>query len=173
MSLLARFYTLHERHSDALLAAARPEIRGIDTAIFMFKKPMEKQIDHFPIFLEEYAVEQEEYAYPGYAFCDLDSLLEQKTGWTLFKLGNCELASKISEARATSIAVFDSDAAKAALANFDEIALDESEVRKYFQENNPPEDEDPGTEAVLAAFQISKKWLAAVGDNEIGLLIVG
>ncbi|HJV33992.1 hypothetical protein [Geomonas sp.] len=172
MSLIARFYTLHQKYVDALLAAARPEIRGIDTAVFMFKKPMEKVIDHFPNFLSEYAVEQQEYAYSGYGFCDLDALLEEKRGWTLFELGNCELATKISEARATLIAVFDANAAKVALAKLDAIPLDGSEVRKYFQENHPPEDEGPGTEAVLAAFEISKKWLAAVDEKEVGLLLV-
>ncbi|GFO54474.1 hypothetical protein GMSM_14810 [Geomonas sp. Red276] len=170
--MIARFFTLHKKYLDALLAAARPEIRGIDTAIFMFKKPMEKQIDHFPDFLSEYAVEQQEYSYSAYGFCDLDSFLEEKRGWTLFELGNCDLAAQIAEARATSIAVFDFDAAKAALAKFNSLALEESEIRNYFQENHPPEDEDPGTEAVLAAFNISKDWLAAVGENEIGLLIV-
>lgn len=172
MSLMVRFYTLHEKHSDALLAAAKPEIRGIDTAIFMFKKPLEKQIDHFPNFLREYAVEQQEYAFSGYGFCDLDCLLEEKMGGTLFELGNCDLATKISDARATSVAVFDCKAAKVALAKLTPLALEESAVRRYFQENHPPEDEEPGTEAVLAAFAISKRWLAAVGDNEIGLLMM-
>jgi hypothetical protein len=138
----------------------------------MFKKPMEKQIDHFPDFLCEHAVEQQEYPYSGYGFCDLDSFLKETRGWTLFELGSCDLATKISEARATSIAVFDSNAAKVALATLNSTPLEEFEVRNYFQENHPPEDEDPGTEAVLVAFEISKKWLAAVGGDEIGLLIV-
>lgn len=170
--MIARFYALHEKNCEALLAAARPEIRWNDTAIFMFKKPIEKQIDHFPNFLSEYAVEPQEYHYSGYGFCDLDSLLKEKNGWTLFELGNSNLATKISEARATSIAVFNSDAAKAALARLNSTPLEESEVREYFQKHHPPEDEDPGTEAVLSAFKVSKTWLAAVGENEIGLLIL-
>ncbi|MCM0082377.1 hypothetical protein L4X63_12335 [Geomonas sp. Red32] len=173
MGFIAAFYTLHENDSDALLAAAKPDIRWIDTAVFMFKKPMEKEIDHFPNFLRDCAVGQEEYAFSGYGFCDLDSLLERSAGWTLFGLGNCDLANKLSEVRATQIAVFDGNAAKLALSKLNGIALEESQVRKYFQENHPPEDEGPGTEAVLAAYEIGKHWLAAVGDKEIGLLILG
>ncbi|NQU22458.1 MAG: hypothetical protein HQ567_14370 [Candidatus Nealsonbacteria bacterium] len=172
MSQIATFHTLPEEQSDALLAAATPEIKIIEKRTFLFKKKVEERVDRFWDFLDEHATEQERCQYSGAGFCDLDLALEEK-GCMLLDFGSCDLANKISEARAASTAVFDHHAATAALAKLNEVGLSEGEVRKYYQENNPPEDEDLGTEAVLAAFDISRKWLASVCEREIGLLIVG
>lgn len=172
MSQLATFFTLSKIQIDALLVAATPESKVIEKKGFLFKKKVEEQVDHFWDFLKEHAKEQDEYQYSGTGFCDLELVLEEN-GCELSNFGCCDLADKLFKARSTSIEVFDYEAARKALDSMSNINLSEAKVRKYYQENNPPEDEGPGTEAVLAAFDIYKKWLASVADDEIGLLLVG
>ncbi len=172
MSQIATFYTLSRDQSDLLLAAATPETKLVEKRfLYLFKKQVEEQVDHFWDFIEGHAAEQKHYPYSGAGFVQLDLLLEEKD-CMLYDLGQCDFARTISEARGESIGVFGHTEAAATLAKLDEVALSEADVRRYFQEDYPSEDEDLGTEAVLAAFDICKEWMASVGENEIGLLIV-
>ncbi|GEM_PF-6778217 len=172
MSVLATFYTLPTSQSTALLAAATPETKLIEKKGFLFKRKLEEQIDHFWDFLNRHATEQQSYAFSGTGFCDLDLVLEEK-GCMLFDFGNTELASKLSVIRASSIAVFDAPAAQTVLSKLSDLGLKEAEVRNYYQENHPSEYEDPGTEAVLAAYDLCLTWLSKVGDEDIGILMIG
>ena len=172
MSLIATFHTLPQDSSDALLQAATPEIKVVEKKGLLFKKKVEERVDHFFDFLKEHAAEQDEYPYSGDGFCDLDLVLEDK-GCLLFDAGSCDLASKMSEVRGTSIAVFDRAAAAAALQKLDSVRLTQDELHRFYQEEGRPEDEEAGSEAVLAAFAVARKWLASVAEEQIGLLIVG
>ena len=172
MSLTATFHTLPKDRSDALLRAATPEIKVVGKKGLLFKKKVEERVDHLWDFLKEHAAEQDEYPYSGDGFCDLDLVLEDK-GCTLFDAGSCDLADKMSEARATSIAVFDHAAAAAALRKLDSVRLTQDDLHSFYQEEGRPEDEEPGSKAVLAALATARKWLASVGEEQLGLLIVG
>jgi len=172
MSKIARFYVLPKEKSEELLAAAGPETRTVEKKGFLFTRKVEEQVDGFWDFLTAQASEQEAYSFSGAGFCALDLVLEQN-GFTLFDLGGCSLADAISNIRATSTAVYDHKAATSALARLNAVTLSEADVKKALRGEYPAEEEGPMTAAVMGALDISKKWLATVGAEEIGLLLAG
>ncbi|MDH5325475.1 MAG: hypothetical protein OEZ58_14150 [Gammaproteobacteria bacterium] len=91
----------------------------------------------------------------------------------LFDSGIIDLTQKISEARATSIAVFDYSTATTALEKLKEVKLTESETRRYIRDNYSPEDEGLGINAIFAALEVLNNWLKTVSSSEVGLFIVG
>jgi hypothetical protein len=45
--------------------------------------------------------------------------------------------------------------------------------RSLDHEDYPSNDEEPATATIMAALQLTKRWLGSVGHKEIGLLAVG
>lgn len=172
MSLIAAFYTLPKTRLGDLLAAATPETLVVEKKGLLFRRKVKQRVDRFYEFLEQHATEQDHFQYSGAAVGDLMLLLDEQ-GCPAFDLALADISDKLSVARDASVVAFDSAAAAAALAALLEVRFDEAEVKRFIQEENLPEDDDLATEAVLAALTLTRKWLAAVAEDEIGLLIVG
>jgi len=172
MSQIASFYTLSADKTHALLEAVAPQKRKVEKRTLIFKRKVEETFDGFWQFLREHAREQKEYGYSADGFLDLELILAEK-GSMIFTFGATELSQQLSDLRRASIAVFDELDAQKALEMLSRVAITEVEVRQYYQENRPPEYEELGTEAVLAAFEQAKKWLSSVQNDEIGILILG
>jgi hypothetical protein len=171
MSQIASFYTVSADKINALLEAAVPQKREVEKRAFIFKRKV-KVFDGFWEFLAEHACEQEAYGYSADGFLDLELILAEEES-IISGLGDAQLSNQLSSIRKASIAVFDAPAAHKALGMLGRIAITESQVRRYYQQNYPPEYKEPGTEAVLAAYGQVKRWLSAVQGDEIGILIVG
>ncbi len=161
MSQIASFYTVSVAKTRALLEAAAPQ-----------KRKGKKTFDGFWQFLREHAREQNEYNYSADGFLDLELILAEKESM-IFSFGETELSQQLSDIRKTSIAVFDEPDAQKALEMLGQAAITKVKVRQYYQENRPPEYKEPGTKAVLAAFEQAKEWLSSVQNDEIGILILG
>ena len=172
MSMVATFHTLSKSRLGSLVTFARPQTRVVERRAFLFKRKAVERVDDFWHFLSKHAIEQERFPFSGVAFVNLDLLLEER-GCALVDLGDCDVARKVSNARQTQVAIFDHGTAGVALAKLNQFGLQEAEVRVLCREECPGEDEEEETEAVLAAFDIAKRWLGSVGEAEIGLMMVG
>lgn len=172
MSLIASFYTLDQKMSEVLLAAAAPQRQVIEKKILCFTRKIEQTVDVFWDFLREQATPQENSGYSGTGFTDLELVLEAK-GINLYQFGAGEFARKLAAARPAIVAVFDHADALNTLKMLDETTLTRDEARQYSQEDFPNEDDVMVAESILAAYDLFKKWLGSVEESQIGLLMIG
>jgi hypothetical protein len=172
MSQIASFYTIDKDMSEALLEAAVPQRKVIGKKILFFKRKIEQTVDVFWNFIKAQATPQESFGYSGTGFTDLELLLAEK-GINLYQFGQDEFAGKLSAARPSVVAVFDQAATKKTIKMVAAINITADEARAYSQEQFPEEDDAMVAKSIVAAHDFIKRWLASVGESQIGLLIIG
>ena len=173
VSLIATFHTLPSSQKSALIDAAKPQTKTIRKKVLFFTTTQEVTEYKFHDFLRSVAVEQESYEYGGNAFCELDFILEDRVKG-LFDSGLAPVSKELSDIRESYIAAYDQDSAREVLEMLGRLALDADMVKEHLaKDQRPGDDLQLMVDAVLSAYEISKRWFATVRRDELGILEVG
>ncbi len=164
---VATFHTVPASKAEALLDAATTKSRVVERRLLMFTWREEQPVEDFEPFIHHQMTEQEAFEYSGLGFVYLEILLRRE-GIELFALGHRESSQMLSEAQDSTIVLFDHRAAREALAMLEPVELDAEEVTAFCTE------EDAQGAVMLAddvheALAILKRWLATVGEDELGM----
>ncbi|MEP3846007.1 MAG: hypothetical protein ABJM43_11775 [Paracoccaceae bacterium] len=170
MSSIASFHIIPLGKESSLLAASEV-VRNTTTKGFLFfKKESVETVDELWNFLNEFGQKQPAFEFSGYAFNSLELLLEdQKVG--LYQYEKQPTSDAFRNGRDDFGSIFDASGAKQTLSALKGANLSDSAIQEFMQQEYPEEDLADGIEAVRAAADIFERWLEAVQENEIGLLI--
>ena len=175
MSMLALFYTLPADQLEALIESSKPVTHTVEKGFLFFKRIEEEtKRDAIWDFLHEKATEQDTYNFSGRGFLDFDLILMDKKQM-IWSFTNEDVSTKIYENAGLSIAIFDKASAENVLDMLSQVDLDETDINKYFLENNIS-DESRGEwadKAIFAAYDQAQKWFSSIREGEIGILLIG
>jgi hypothetical protein len=190
VSQSATFFLLPAKRFDDLVAVAAPQVVTTEVRHFLFLKRVSERIsDEFLPFLREAGRRGERCDFPGSFFLYFDFALEAH-GFTLFQLARADLSEALSQKRVRpqtgsskvpdwikgplrdSVPVFDPSTATQALARLSSISSIETDFRRVAAENFPPDDQEAALSTLQGVFDLTKRWLASVRKEELGLLSV-
>lgn len=171
MSALASFYLLDREDLGPLLEAAVPRRHEVKRAL-PFLKPKVVETWGFHSFLESHATGPSVFDASGFAFNDLDLLLEPRGASLFGPSGLSAESERLSAALKSSSALFDHDSARTLLGRLNAIELKPGELEAFLASEHGSV-EPMRAETVLAAFAQAREWLAQVTPEGMGLLIIG
>lgn len=190
VSQSATFFLLPANRFDDLVAVAAPQVVTTAVRHLLFLKRVSESIsDDFMPFLRGAGRRGERCDFPGSFFLYFDFALEAH-GFTLFQLARPDLSEAVSQKRVRpqigsakvpdwikgplrdSVPVFDHLTAAQALARLNSISSIETDLRGVAAENFPPDDQEAAFSTLQGVFELTKRWLASVRKEELGLLTV-
>ena len=172
MSLISSFWTLEESKLDDLLNESKPFEKIIGKKpLLPFMRPKKEMVYPWYDFLQSHAQEESAYEYSGMVMTDFDLMLSE-VNKSVFDISLSQ-SSVFSECCGGSAAIIDHESAKKITESIDAACFKESDVVKYYDEDEKPLDWRFKPSEVLQAGEHIKLWCSKVSSGKVGILVIG
>ena len=172
MSLISSFWILKKSKLDNLLSESKPVEKkvGKKPLVPFFKQKTEVIYPWFD-YLKENAHEENEYRFSGMVMTDFDLMLMDSFS-SIFEAA-LDQSNVLSEYCGGSAAILDYEGAQQIIKNISNSNFTESDVTKFYDEDEKPEDWRFDPQDLLATGEHIKQWCNKVTPNNLGILIIG
>ncbi|MDX8128494.1 hypothetical protein QLH52_14470 [Methylomonas sp. OY6] len=172
MSLISTFWTLDKIKLVELLSKSKPIEKKVGkNPLIPFMKQKTEVVYPWLDFLNENAHEEIAYELSGMVMTDYDLMLSQ-VAESIFDLAMPE-SNKLSEYCGGSAAIIDYQIAKNIIENIEEANFAESDVTKFYDEDEKPEDWRFEPKVVMSTGEHIKQWCSKVTPDKLGILVIG
>jgi len=172
MSLISSFWTIEKEKLAELLENSKPYEKEIGKkSWFNFKKPKTESIYPWYDYLSENAKEEDVFNSSGMVMTDFDLILMDSLT-SIFDRGLPE-SNHISEYTGGSAVLLGCEAANEIFKNISSLNLSASDVVKFYDEDEKPEDWRCEPQDVVNAGEHIKLWCEKVSSEKLGLLVIG
>ena len=171
MSLIASFWTLEAERRSEIVEAFKPLQVARKRRWLIFQRTKIETIYPWFDYMQAHAHEEAEFDQSGMVMADLHLVLAGNGG-SVFDLGLPE-SEALSEHSQGTVALFDEERARAALARLESFELTEADVVRGYDAEGKPEGWHSDPRSVIAAHRQLIAWLRTVVPGRIGLLMVG
>lgn len=172
MSLISTFWTLHKSKLDQLLSESRPIEKKVgNKPLLPFLKQKTEMIYPWLDYLNENAHEEKNYELSGMIMTGFDLMLMESSS-SIFESA-LEQSSRLSEYCGGSAAIIDYEGAKKIIKNITTSNFTESDVAKFYDEDEKPDDWRFDPKDILFTSEHIKQWCSKVTPDNLGILIIG
>ncbi len=172
MSLISTFWVLNKSKLDHLLSESKPVEKKVGKKpLLPFIKQKTETICPWFDYLKENAQEEKEYEFSGMVMTDYDLMLMESSS-SIFETA-IEQSSILSEYCGGSAAIIDYEGAQEIIKNITNSNFTESDVTKFYDEDEKPEDWRFNPKDILITGEHIKQWCSKVTPDDLGILVIG
>ena len=172
MSLISSFWTLDKSKLNELLSESKPvEKKVSNKPLLPFMKQKTEMVYPWFDFFKKNAHEENAYELSGMVMTDYDLMLSE-TAESIFNL-SLPQSNQFSEYCGGSAAIIDYENAQKIIENITKANFTESDVTKFYEDDEKPDDWRFNPKDVLNTGEHIKNWCSKVTLEKIGVLVIG